>query len=301
MSTLTSSQSEINFLTFGVSQAHRRRIGNMEPSFRFPIAKYLARVGLESSPRQNEKGLYDLHQAQFFSIPFENFTIQLGRPVSLQPQQLIEKLIYRQRGGYCFELNGLLLMALRELGFSARPLLARVHLGPKPSGRTHQLSLVEIDHRPWLIDVGFGAGGLRAPMPLEADRVCPGPNGDFRFEAHDQWGWMMRSQIDGEWRDSYSFDLSYVAPADIEVGNHFTSTAPTSHFTRNRIASLPRETGRVSLLDYQLTEIEGSRKRSLEVAPGTAYLDRLKSTFGIELDASYEDLAPLPSSEPRTT
>jgi len=260
----------------------------------FDIAAYINRVGLAEIPAPNENGLRTLHTAQFFNIPFENFDIQLGRGINLNPTHLVAKLVDGRRGGYCFELNGLMLMVLRSLGFTARPLLARVHLGEQPSGRTHQLTLVELGDRFWIIDVGFGAGGLRCPLPLDTDRTETGPGWAFRLRDQDPWGIMMQSRENGVWKDSYSFDLSHVTTADIALGNHFTSTASTTHFVNNRIASLPLAEGRVSLMDHTLTRIAAGNKTTRRLPPGPEYLTELTKTFGIVLDAEYGDLRALP-------
>ena len=266
----------------------------MGSDFDFATEKYLTRIGLSEVPATDETGLQALHTAQFFSIPFENFDIQLGRGVNLAPDHLCAKLVGSRRGGYCFELNGLMLMALRSLGFQVRPLLARVHLGPSPSSRTHQLNLVVLDGRPWIIDVGFGAGGLRCPMPLETGRNEEGPGWAFRLVKQEPWGYMMQSRVEGVWKDSYSFDLSHVIAADIAMGNHYTSTSPDCHFVTSRVASAPRSHGRVSLSDFTLTEIRADEKTTRQVPVGAAYLAELSTTFGIELGAEYEDLGELP-------
>ncbi len=265
--------------------------------FSFDVEAYLVRVGLSDLPAPDDNGLRSLHDAQFSTIPFENFDIQLGRGINLDPAHLVAKLVGGRRGGYCFELNGLMLMVLRSLGFTARPLLARVHLGAQPSGRTHQLTLVELDNRSWLIDVGFGSGGLRCPLPLDTERTETGADWAFRLREQDPWGVMMQSQENGEWKDSYSFDLSHVTAADIALGNHFTSTSSTTHFVNNRIASLPLVAGRVSLLDDTLTRIAGGEKTTRQIAPGPAYLAELAKTFGIVLDAEFGDLRDLPTRD----
>jgi N-hydroxyarylamine O-acetyltransferase len=132
---------------------------------------YLARVGLSAAPGVDENGLRELHDAQFHSIPFENLDIHLGREILLDPESLSKKLVGKLRGGYCFELNGLLLLAMNALGFTARPLLARVHLGDSPTSLTHQISLVSLEGRDWIVDAGFGAGGPRRPYLLKSGRT----------------------------------------------------------------------------------------------------------------------------------
>ena len=254
------------------------------------LDRYFARVGLDRRPAADEEGLRALHQAQFMTLPFENFDIQLGRPIRLGRDDLLAKLVDRRRGGYCFELNGLMLMVLHTLGFTARPLLGRVHLKEPVQGRTHQVNLVEIGDRRWIMDVGFGAGGPRCPLPLALDHVAEGPGWAFRLVEREPWGVLMQSRIDGAWRDSYSFDQSYATLADINVANHYTSTSPASHFVTSRVASRPLPDGRVSISDFTLTRIAGQEQTTEELAPGAGYLQVLEDTFGIELDAAYDDL-----------
>jgi N-hydroxyarylamine O-acetyltransferase len=211
----------------------------MTTGFPFPVADYLERIGLPSIPRADEAGLRALHRAQFFTIAFENLDILLGRGIHLAPEALVDKLVERRRGGYCFELNGLMSLALEAFGFATRPLLARVHLHSPPSGRTHQINLVTLGSRAWVMDVGFGGGGPRAPMPLEEGRIEEDDGLAYRLIAREPWGYMMQTREQDVWKDSYSFDLSVATPADIRVGNHFTSTSPDSLFTRTRTISLP--------------------------------------------------------------
>ena len=160
---------------------------------KFPLTDYLNRVGLDSAPPLDWEGLRQLHHAQFFAIPFENLDIQLGQPVKLDSRTLVQKLVHRRRGGYCFELNGLLLMALEALGFRARALLARVHLNDPPSGRTNQINAVQLGPETWLVDAGFGAGGPRFPMLLEDGWSHMQDGFGFRISRKDPYGWIMQS------------------------------------------------------------------------------------------------------------
>lgn len=114
--------------------------------FKFHVPAYLQRTGLSASITASEDGLVQIHRTQAYSIPFENFDIQLGRDIDLSPQALFEKMVFRQRGGYCFELNGLFLLALRQFGFETRPLLARVHLRGVATARTHHFTQTHPDH-----------------------------------------------------------------------------------------------------------------------------------------------------------
>jgi N-hydroxyarylamine O-acetyltransferase len=259
-------------------------------NFHFDANAYLKRIGLTAAPPVNEEGLTQLHKAQFFSIPFENFDIQLGKEISLDRADIFNKLVLKKRGGYCFELNGLMDMALEHFGFKSRPLLARVHLTPVPGSRSHLLNLVEFRHASWIIDAGFGAGGLRGPVPLE-NRTFHFEGGySYQLEECHPWGWMMRTLDKGTWKDSYSFDMEYVSDADRAMGNFFTSHSPDTHFTQIRTTSRPTENGRISLSNFIFTEIVDGAVLTKEIEDSPKYLDFLANRFGIELNVEYKML-----------
>ena len=207
---------------------------------------------------------------------------------------IFDKLVRRRRGGYCFELNGLLLMALEAFGFTARPLLARTHVTGEPSGRGHQLSLVTLDGRDWVVDVGFGGDTPRGILPLETGREIVHDGQRLRLVADDRFGTMLQGFKDGGWADFYSFDMGYVCPADIAYGNHFCSTHPSAFFTYARVAALPVPEGGITLFNTTLRHVVGGDVRVRELEEGEGYIEALETHFGIELGRPYEALRPLP-------
>jgi N-hydroxyarylamine O-acetyltransferase len=266
----------------------------------FALDAYFQRLNHSGGVQPTEDCLEALHRAHVYTIPFENFDILLERGISLEPAVLCDKLVHRKRGGYCFELNGLFLMALQAIGFEAHALLARVHLADPPSGREHQLSLVTLRGRQWIADVGSGSFGFRAPIPLELNRPTTHDGLTFRLVEAEPFGIMLQTLKKGHWLDLYSFDLGPVFPADIALGNHFTSTHPTSLFTFARVAARLTPTGRVSLLNRTLRRITADTEQVQELGEGQVYLDALKTHFGIALDAPYEALRPLPLTDQET-
>jgi N-hydroxyarylamine O-acetyltransferase len=259
----------------------------------FDKEAYLDRLDLPTEVAVSEEGLEQLHRAHVYSIPFENFDILLGKCLNLSTEALFEKLILNPRGGYCFELNGLFLFALLAFGFDACPLMARVHLTGQPTGREHQLSLVNLNNRQWIADVGFGVNGLRAPIPYEMNRVENQNGQAYRLVDHGPFGTMLQVEEDGKWQNLYSFDLGYVCKSDIEQANYYTETNPNSFLTFTRVATMPHETGRISLMDFTLRKISGSNVEVVKLNPGQEYLDALARHFGIRINAPYESLKPV--------
>jgi N-hydroxyarylamine O-acetyltransferase len=264
----------------------------------FDLGAYLGRIGMSGAPACNAEGLAAIVDAQLRTVPFENLDIMLRRPIALSPDGLAAKLVSRRRGGYCFELNSLLGLALSALGFEQRPLLARVRLGrprDQPTPKTHQLQLVQLEGAPWVADAGFGLGLPSAPLPLvEGEREQQGVR--LRLErgrdavGHEQWTLQQRASED--WTDVYQFDLGTVLPIDIELANHFTATYPKSPFVRGPTLGLLRETGRISVMGGRGSIARPDGPQPLDVPSREGRVAWLREHFGIELDASDDELPP---------
>ncbi|WHP66233.1 arylamine N-acetyltransferase family protein [Vibrio harveyi] len=260
------------------------------------LQAYLKKVGISQSLNINTDTLLLLHNAQHRRLPFENFDIALGRGISVAEQDIINKLIYRERGGYCYELNALLFNVLKTIGFDARPLLGRVHLSGTPSGRTHQFTLVTMGEDKWIVDVGFGSNTPRAPLPFVLNQDIHTDLQTFRFIEHELVGYMLQVQSyddPEQWIDLYSLDFEHVFDGDIVCGNHYTSTSPNSHFASSRVAALATDSGIITLFNHSLKYRANGEVVEIELEAGETYLSALKTHFGIALDADYSSLKPV--------
>ncbi|HDM8177380.1 TPA: arylamine N-acetyltransferase [Vibrio harveyi] len=260
------------------------------------LQAYLKKVGISQSLNINTDTLLLLHNAQHRRLPFENFDIALGRGISVAEQDIINKLIYRERGGYCYELNALLFNVLKTIGFDARPLLGRVHLSGTPSGRTHQFTLVTMGEDKWIVDVGFGSNTPRAPLPFVLNQDIHTDLQTFRLIEHELVGYMLQVQSyddPEQWIDLYSLDFEHVFDGDIVCGNHYTSTSPNSHFTSSRVAALATDSGIITLFNHSLKYRANGEVVEIELEAGETYLSALKTHFGIALDADYSSLKPV--------
>ncbi|MCW8345256.1 arylamine N-acetyltransferase [Vibrio sp. ZSDZ65] len=249
------------------------------------LNQYLSKLGVACHITVDLDGLRKLHKCQHRRIPFENFDVAAGRAIRLGLDNLFEKLVLSERGGYCFEVNGLLLHVLQAVGFDGRALLARVHLSGEPSGRTHQVSLITLNDQRWIVDAGFGSQTPRQPLLLEVGQEQHIDYQTFRFIAEERYGFMLQVKRDNEWFDLYSLDLSFVCQGDIECGNHYTSTSQHSVFTSATIAALPIENGMITLLDNTLKITQGDSVVSIEAPFDDRYAEQVKKHFNIDMEA----------------
>ena len=261
----------------------------------FPLCSYLERIGLRRAPNPDEEGLRTVHSAQAFSVPFENIDIHLGRPVSLKLSDLATKIIERRRGGYCFELNGILHAALNAMRFDVRPHMARVLYGrTTPGERTHEVLIINVSGQKWLGDAGFGGPGLRLPIPIVTGCLNEQYGEFYRLRRDKELGLVLQKKSSSFFLDLYAFnERELTLEADIEMGNYFTSTAPGSIFRLHRMCALAHTWGRVTLSDMELTIHKNGQSKTRTLSPGPEYLAALSSHFGIHVDAKYEDFMSL--------
>ncbi|MCI0677905.1 MAG: arylamine N-acetyltransferase [Actinobacteria bacterium] len=190
---------------------------------------YLDRVGFEGIPRPDLETLRDLHRGHVTSIPFENLDVLLGRTVDFDLERIFDKVVDRRRGGWCYEMNGLLGWALETIGFDVTRLaggVGRSQRGESAVGN-HLLLLV---NEAWLADVGFG-NGLREPVKLEVGEILQDGFRSRLDVVEDGW-WRYQNQSGEE------FDFR-VEPADqklLQDRCDYLRTSPDSGLRRNLVA-----------------------------------------------------------------
>jgi len=213
----------------------------------FDLTAYLARIGL-NAPRADAEGLRALQAAHLRAFPFENLDPLLGKVPDLSPAALWAKLVVGRRGGYCFELNGLLGQALEALGFPARRVMARVRRGLVPGARTHLAWVVTLDGSEWLADAGFGGPAPVFPLLLEHGLEQEAGGVRFRFVAQQAETVLERLGPNG-WFPLYGFDGAPSRDIDVEAANFLCARWDHAPFPRNLMLNRIREDGRVSVFN----------------------------------------------------
>jgi len=226
-----------------------------------------------------------VHLAHATHIPFENLDVLLGRPIRLDLESIIAKLIHAGRGGYCFEQNALLAVVLETAGFRVKRLAARVRMGAaEVRPRSHMLLLIEAEGERWLADAGFGGEGLLLPVALKPGQVERHFDWQYRVVMDDGLNVLQSLRPEG-WFDLYSFTLEQQYPVDYEVSNHFTSTFPQSPFVTRLVVQRPGENVRLTLVNRQLTERRCDGSSETTLPDDEALLETLAERFGLRFPA----------------
>jgi len=200
---------------------------------------YFARIGYGGAFAPTLETLQAIQGLHAAAIPFENLSAFLGEPIRLDLESLQDKLVRQQRGGWCFEHNGLFRHVLRGMGFQVTPLAARVRWNVPPNivtPRSHCLLRVKLASGDYIADVGFGGQSLTTPLRLVPDVEQATPHERCRLRlAADKY--TLESRIEDEWRALYVFDLYEQLQPDFEVSNWYLAHHPQSQFVTGVIAA----------------------------------------------------------------
>lgn len=176
------------------------------------------RIGIRDDEKISFNNLASILEKTAKSIPFENLCIIENRIKEITNVNLINKLLIRNEGGLCYELNSLFYLFLIENGFNVR--LARgvvydnVAQKYPTFGRTHVTIILTKENKTYLLDTGFGANLPLKPVPFSGEIVTSN-NGEFRVikEATDFGDYVLLIKLkhkDLDWRIGYAFESTDV-------------------------------------------------------------------------------------------
>lgn len=245
------------------------------------LQAYLDRIGFQGAPRPDHATLKELHRRHLQAIPYENYDVLLGRPLTPDPEAAFDKLVTRRRGGWCYEMNGLLGAALEAIGFRVTRMaggVMRVALGDQQVGN-HLVLRVDLDE-PYIADVGFGDGVLE-PIPLRAgEHQVAGY--DFRLEPMDENWWRFHNHALGG-AASFDFRLEPADPALLAERCQDLQTQPDSHFRQNSFTMRHTPDGLLQLRGRVLRKIRPGWHEDRVLASADELVSVLAHDFDLDL------------------
>ncbi len=243
----------------------------------FSLSDYLNRIHYNGNDiRPDLSTLMTLMRAQLQSVPFENTEVQAGKIPSLLAEDIYTKIVTNERGGYCYEVNGLFAMALTAIGFEWYFAGARPMFYPTRRPKTHLVVIVTIDGENYLCDSGFGGYGLREPIKVADGEMAQQRGDQFRLELSDD-EYVLSSLVNGEWALQYGFALIPQEWIEFSLANYFNATHPDTIFTQKKLAVMQTPAGRKILVDNTLKRIEEGVVNESEVN----YAEAAQEHFGL--------------------
>ena len=252
-------------------------------------SEFLRRIGWEGAPEgPGVEGLFALQRAFVLSVPYESIQYQLGRGGPLDQRAVVERMIAREAGGYCFQMNGALAWLLEQLGYRVTMHRGGVQTRSAPEPRVDSTHLVltvdglpDDPERVWLVDAGLGDGFLE-PMRLEVGTSRQPPYTFGLGPSAITDGWRLehdaRSVIAG-----MDFEAGPASIGDFAEQHAYLSTSPGSPFLRVASAFLRRPESVLALRSTELVETAADRVDTTLMETAAEYYELLADVFQLPL------------------
>ena len=249
------------------------------------IGDYLSRIGCSIDLKPTLEVLNHLQERHLYSIPFENLDIHYDTLIVLDVDSILDKIIQQNRGGICYELNGVFHELLLSIGYKVKRIVGSVH-DTKTDAYGHAFdhlsNIVKLDGQDYLVDVGFGEFALY-PLMIELNLEQEDPRGKFRIVQHEEPVLRVEKEVNGNWKPEFIFRKEARAYADFQEGCTYHQTSPDSIFTQKKSCSIAKSDGRISLSGKKLKITTGDRVEEQPVSSEEVFLKQLQLLFGIQL------------------
>lgn len=252
----------------------------------------LGRIGLDAAPPPTVAGLRAVHAAYVTALPYEALSAQLGEFAPLDLEAIAARVV-AGRGGYCFELNGLLAWMLEALGFAVQRREAIVGTRDEdpttaPQATNHLALVVAVDGERFLADAGLGEGPIE-PLPLVAGRHHAPASSPLHWTLEpasdsDDGAWWVTQH---PWGSVRTFHLTAPAVAldAFQPFHRQLSTDPLSSFVQTLVVQRTAA-DRITTLRARTLFVDGPGRRERRVLPdAAAFATTLRETFALDPDA----------------
>jgi len=221
------------------------------------------RIGLPEDQKITFEKLAEVLEKTAQTIPFENLSIIENKTGKITKENLIHKIVERNEGGLCYELNPLFYFYLLENGFNAVLTDGVVYNHAAEEyiqlGRTHVTVLLNHEGQTYLVDTGFGGNLPLKPVPLSGETVSS-DNGEFRIknvnhELGDYYLEMKLKHKDTQWKIGYAFDSrKSIEDANLNEIQTIIAEHPKSSFNKHPLITRLTKNGNITLTDTTFTQ-----------------------------------------------
>ncbi len=246
------------------------------------VRGFLNRIGInEGEINPDLETLKKIHTNCFESIPFENLDIMITKtPISLDKDDLWDKIVKRNRGGICYEINYLLCCVLREIGYDVTILSAFV---PDSGSEFDHIILVVNLEEPWYVDVALGGNGCYVPIKFIPDVVQSDTKRNYAFIKIKDNMHLFQFEEDGSRTFKiYAFPTPRVIDEFLPRCREF-ETSPSFIFTKGIICSLAKGNRRVTITEHKFIETIDGEKTVTPIKDKEEFNALLKKHFNIVL------------------
>jgi N-hydroxyarylamine O-acetyltransferase len=247
------------------------------------VHKYLERIKYFGKITVSKEVLFALQRQHLLNIPFENLDIHYNTFIKLSINSIYEKIVFNNRGGFCYELNALFNELLVEFGFNSKLISGRVYLKNKNYGKEfdHMAILININNEEYLVDVGFGKFVLE-PIKMVLKLKQTDSYGIFVLDKYSYEYYRINILRNNKLIPQYIFKTEEKKLNNFEAMCNFHQSSAESHFTKKKVISIANLNGRTTLNNNCLiiTKRQVVKKISFKEDEFDFYLLKY---FGIEI------------------
>lgn len=266
---------------------------NGRPMKKLQIQQYLRKLQLNDfEPTVNLATLTKLQDAHLKYIPYENFDCLNGKITSLKRQDMFNKVIMHNRGGICFELNGLYNWLLESLGFEVTSYSARfIDKMETYQLRRHRVMCVTLGEKRYLTDVGVNSESPRVPLEIVDGLIQSDGISQYKFTRSEFWGWLLWQKERGKiWKRLFGFTEEPQIDKDFITPSFWCDAHPDSPFIKSKKLSIFREDCNITIRSNYLKFYLGGRvKYRYKINTGAELKEILWEYFGINVDYRLKD------------
>jgi N-hydroxyarylamine O-acetyltransferase len=218
-------------------------------------------------------------------VPYEALAVQLQEFAPLDARALVARVLRGGRGGYCFEINTVLLTLLEALGFTVERRAAIVgarDAGARGEPINHLALVVQTpDAGPFIADAGLGEGVLD-PLPLAEGPVRSDVFALTVERDGDGW-WVCQHEFGSV--PGFRFGDACQPLSAFDTHHERLSTSAESSFVQTLVVQRPAADHIVTLRAQTLfVDGPGRRERTL-LGDADAFAAVLHDRFGVAPDA----------------
>lgn len=248
-------------------------------------ALFRKRIGFQEDVKLTFDKLDEILEKTAQTIPFENLSIMASHLSDINKENIKKKVLVRNEGGLCYELNTALYYFLMENDFDVFLVRGVIYKeGWMTIGRTHVTILLNHEGQTYLVDTGFGGNLPLKPVPLNGKTVVS-PNGEFRMkkESTDLGDHILELKLkhkDPDWKIGYAFDSSKPVGNVAELNEIQTIIRenPQSPFNKHPLITRLTNSGNITLTDTSFTQWDEGKMTKEEI-DGTQFKELLKKHF----------------------
>ncbi|MBT2680637.1 arylamine N-acetyltransferase [Bacillus sp. ISL-35] len=250
------------------------------------------RIGLNSNEPIKIKNISLILELTASAIPFENLCTLSGSLDELNEDSLADKILHRNEGGLCYDLNGILYLFLKENDLDVQLIRGSVYVpelkGFSPTGRTHAAIIMNDGGMRYLIDTGFGGNLPLRPVPLDGSEIMT-PTGEFRVkkalsEFGDYFLEMKLKNKDTDWRTGYAFDSRDPVDnvSDLSEMKKIITEHPQSPFNKKPLLTRVNANGSMVLTETSFTRWKDGQVAKEEI-DATQFKQLAKEHYNLDV------------------